>query len=67
MQQNAITQPTVDGCATIEPNELRALARVIKRALGVVSAHWAATLPKQHPYRQAARMVESYLEQRYHV
>lgn len=49
--------------------ELRALARVLRAALGVVAAHWAASggLPEAHPYRQAARMVDSYLKRRYGV
>lgn len=53
--------------ATIETDELRALARVVRRALGLLLAYWAQTLPATHPYRQAARMVESYLRTRYDV
>lgn len=49
-------------------DELRDLARVIKAALGVAVAYWVArTYPPTHPYRQAARMVISYLERRYGV
>ncbi len=48
--------------------ELRALARVLRAALGVVVAHWAATgVPAAHPYRQAAGMVDGYLRRRYGV
>jgi hypothetical protein len=57
----------LDTHATIETTELRDLARVIKRALGLVIAFWAQTLPPTHPYRQAARMIESYLGERYGV
>lgn len=58
----------LDTHATIEETtELRDLARVIKTALGVVLAYWAQTLPPTHPYRQAARMIESYLGRRYGV
>lgn len=64
MQQNNII---VDECARIETTELRDLARVIKAAIGVLVVFWTQTLPPRHPYRQAARMVESYLERRYHV
>jgi hypothetical protein len=57
-----------DRHATIEETtELRDLARVIKTALGVVLAYWRETLPPSHPYRQAARMIESYLGRRYGV
>jgi hypothetical protein len=47
--------------------ELRALARVIAAALGVLLAYWdqANAYPPQHPYRHAARMVQSYLQRRY--
>lgn len=57
----------LDESRTIETStEMRDLARVIKRALGVLMAYWAVLkLPPTHPYRQAARMVQSYLEQRY--
>ena len=49
-------------------DELRDFARVVKAALGVVMAYWKASLmPPQHPYRQAVRMVVSYLEGRYGV
>ncbi len=52
----------------VSTDELRDFARVVKAALGVVVAYWKASLmPPQHPYRQAARMVVSYLEGRYHV
>lgn len=54
-------------CAIIETDELRDLARVVRRALGVLLAYWSQTLPATHPYRQAARMVESYLRTRYDV
>lgn len=52
--------------ATLEPDE--SFARVLKRALGIVVAYWAAcNLPPAHPYRQAAQTVIGYLERRYHV
>jgi hypothetical protein len=52
----------------MEPeNELRDLARVLRRVIGVLTVFWAATLPAAHPYRQAARMLDSYLERRYNV
>lgn len=48
--------------------ELRSLARVWVRALGVVIAYWTANgQPPEHPYRQAALMVVRYLQRRYHV
>jgi hypothetical protein len=51
----------------MQSEELRDLARVVKRALGIVIVFWDQTLPTTHPYRQAARMVSSYLEKRYGV
>jgi len=50
-------------------DELRDLARVLRRAIGALVFYWVTVqhLPPQHPYRHAARMVESYLEQRYGV
>jgi len=48
--------------------ELRAGARVLARALGVIVAHWEATdMPPSHPYRVAALMVVGYLRRRYGV
>lgn len=48
--------------------ELRELAAVLKRAIGILTAYWAALgLPPQHPYRQAAQTVVGYLERRYKV
>lgn len=48
--------------------ELRALARVLRTAIGVVVAYWAATgLAEQHPYRRAVLIVDSYLKRRYGV
>jgi len=51
----------------IEPDER--FARVICRAIGILVAYWVSVqrLPPTHPYQQAARMVSSYLEKRYHV
>jgi len=51
-----------------ETTELRDFARVVKAALGVIVGYWAALgLTPQHPYRQAVRMVISYLEGRYGI
>lgn len=48
--------------------ELRSLARVIRSALGVLLAYWTAEgRPAAHPYRQAALMVDRYLQRRYEV
>lgn len=48
--------------------ELRALARVVRAALGVVVSYWATTgMADAHPYRQAAAMVDGYLRRRYGV
>ena len=56
----------MDDRAPLEPDEN--FARVLKRALGIVVAYWAAcNLPPAHPYRQAAQTVIGYLERRYHV
>lgn len=67
-QPHSSHSTNLDTCATIEPSaEWRDFARVVKRAIGVIVVYWAATLPQQHPYRQAARMVVSYLERRYGV
>ena len=46
--------------------ELRAGARVLLRAIGVVLAYWDATdMPAAHPYRAAALMLAGYLRRRY--
>ena len=51
--------------ATVQ-GELRALARVICTALGIVLAYWnAQRMPDNHPYRLAALTVRTYLERRY--
>lgn len=44
---------------------LAAFFRVHRRCLGVLQAYWQNVLhlPPTHPYRQAARMLESYLEE----
>lgn len=47
--------------------EIHDLARVIRRVLGVLVIYWRQTLPPQHPYLQAARMIDSYIERRYGV
>lgn len=54
---------------TIQTGEMHDFARVLKAALGMVVAHWnvAQKYPPAHPYRQAVRMVSSYLERRYGV
>ena len=46
---------------------MRELARVLRTSIGMVIAHWTRTncYPPAHPYRQAARMIESYLGRRY--
>lgn len=44
--------------------ELRALARVILAALGMLMAYWSRT-DAPEPYRQAAQMVAAYLKKRY--
>jgi len=47
---------------------MRALARVMKAAIGVVLAYWQTQqLSSSHPYRQAALMISRYLEHHYHV
>lgn len=48
---------------------LRDFARVVKQCVGVLQMYWknALHLPPTHPYRQAARMLESFLEKRYGV
>jgi len=57
------TRDTID-----QKTELRDLARVVKAALGVIMGYWAVLgLTPQHPYRQAARMIVSYLEGRYKI
>jgi len=54
--------------AVQERDELRDFARVVKAALGVIVGYWVALgLTPQHPYRQAVRMVISYLEGRYGI
>ena len=46
--------------------ELRELAGVLRRAIGILTAYWAAIgLPPEHPYRQAAQTVAGYLARRY--
>jgi hypothetical protein len=58
----------IDERATIATStEMRDLARVLKAALGVAISYWQRTLPRQHPYYCAARMVVSYLEQKYNI
>ena len=48
--------------------EIKAGARVLARALGILVAHWEATdMPPSHPYRVAALMVVGYLRRRYGV
>lgn len=49
--------------------ELRALARVLRAALGIVLVYWTTVerLPEAHPYRQAAAMVDGYLKRRYKI
>lgn len=38
-----------------------ALARLVCRALGILTAYWDAVgLPKAHPYRQVAAMFRGY-------
>jgi hypothetical protein len=48
-------------------DELRLLARVIARALGIVEAYWEAanTYPAAHPYRAALATITQYLRRRY--
>jgi hypothetical protein len=69
MNQARARVTVLDETATIETStELRDLARVLKRALGVIVAYWIILrYPETHPYRQAARMIECYLERRYRV
>jgi hypothetical protein len=49
--------------------ELRALARVLRAALGMITAYWALTkqIPRDHPYHKAVLMVDAYLKRRYDV
>lgn len=66
MDERAIIEVVKGG--RVATDELRDFARVVKAALGVAIAYWdALKFPPQHPYRQAVRMVVSYLEGRYHV
>jgi hypothetical protein len=60
----------LDDHATLATStEMRDLARVLKAALLMVVAHWnqLGQYPTAHPYRQAVRMVVSFLEGRYRV
>lgn len=60
----------LDEPRTIEATtEMRDFARVLKAAIGALVFYWVSVqhLPPQHPYRHAARMIESYLERRYDV
>lgn len=51
-----------------DSTEMRDLARVIIRASGVVLSYWSVIkMPHTHPYYQTVRMVQSYLQKRYHV
>lgn len=55
-------EPAESGAAS----ELRALARVIITAAGVVSNYWdMMRLAPGHPYRHAMAMIVTYLRQRY--
>lgn len=61
-----INEQPIPAPATTE--EFRRFARVVVAALGVLLAYWKLQgQPDQHPYRQAATMIRSYLQRNYRV